>query len=672
MVPRARIESIGLEDDIGEHRAAARHQLPPAPAGVPERAGEMVGVLQLRKVLVALPAPARSTRTPARAAVREPYFVPASTPVLAQMQYFQENRERMALVVDEYGELMGLRDARGHPRGDHRQVHHLAALAAGALAWDRPTAATAEGSDAVREVNRALGLSLPTDGPKTLNGLIVEHLQDIPEADVVDQDRQRADGNRPRAGPRRSKRCEFSGRAETCRKYRGLRGLARRTSAFTKPPCNGHHPRSEDRRNLVGSTESRERDGNGSCGAPKGQRNQLHLGGQGQGRQDHARRDARRRRGRRSTHAAPAGHHGRQGQEAASAAAAARSREKDIALFTRQLATMMKAGVPLLQAFDIVGKGASQPGGGEAADRHQDRSRDRLRRSPRRSGSIRCTSTPCSATWCGAGEQAGILESAARPPRDVQGKDPRHQVEDQDGAVLSDRDHRGRVHHHRGDHDFRDPGVQAGVHELRRRPAGADADRDGDLGLLRRVLVHHLRRSSAAASTASSRRGSARWRCRSSWTGSMLQRAGVRRPGAQSRPSRAGRARCRPCSPPACRWSRRSTRSGGAAGNYVYYRSHQADPGRSLDRHQRSPWRCRTPNVFPNMVIQMVVDRRGNRRARRACSARSPTSSRPRSTTRSRRCRRLMEPMIMVVLGTLIGGMVIAMYLPIFKMGQAV
>ena len=71
------------------------------------------------------------------------------------------------------------------------------------------------------------------------------------------------------------------------------------------------------------------------------------------------------------------------------------------------------------------------------------------------------------------------------------------------------------------------------------------------------------------------------------------------------------------------------------------------------------------------MVLQMVAigEEAG---ALDGMLARSPTSSRPRSTTRSTRCRRLMEPMIMVVLGTLIGGMVIAMYLPIFKLGQAV
>ncbi len=53
-----------------------------------------------------------------------------------------------------------------------------------ALSWGDDGSATADGAMAVREVNRALDLELPTDGPKTLNGLILEHLQDIPEANV--------------------------------------------------------------------------------------------------------------------------------------------------------------------------------------------------------------------------------------------------------------------------------------------------------------------------------------------------------------------------------------------------------------------------------------------------------------------------------------------------------
>jgi len=116
--------------------------------------------------------------------LEEPYYVPASTSALAQLQYFQENRERLALVVDEYGELMGLvtlEDIIEEIIGKFTTTLPSALP----LAWDENGTATAEGAMPVREVNRALGLSLPTDGPKTLNGLIVEHLQEIPEADVA-------------------------------------------------------------------------------------------------------------------------------------------------------------------------------------------------------------------------------------------------------------------------------------------------------------------------------------------------------------------------------------------------------------------------------------------------------------------------------------------------------
>ena len=72
-----------------------------------------------------------------------------------------------------------------------------------------------------------------------------------------------------------------------------------------------------------------------------------------------------------------------------------------------------------------------------------------------------------------------------RPARDLQGKDPRHQGQDQVGAVLPDLGHHRRDRRGLGHHGLGHPGVQAGVHELRRRPAGADADRDGHLRLLR-------------------------------------------------------------------------------------------------------------------------------------------------------------------------------------------
>ena len=183
MVPRAKIESIKLDDDmdtIVRQLVTSYHQRLPV---FRSALGEVVGVLQLKKVLAALPT--RTLDKPTlESMLGEPYFVPATTPVLAQMQYFQENKERMGLVVDEYGELMGLVTLEDILEEIIGKFTTSLPSAGPALAWDPSGAATAEGTMPVREVNRALGLSLPTDGPKTLNGLIVEHLQDIPEADV--------------------------------------------------------------------------------------------------------------------------------------------------------------------------------------------------------------------------------------------------------------------------------------------------------------------------------------------------------------------------------------------------------------------------------------------------------------------------------------------------------
>ena len=182
MVPRSRIESVTLEDGLSKvsHQLATSHHM-----RLPvfrNHEGELAGVLHLRRILGPLHAGMLSEKT-IDEVLEEPYYVPASTTVLNQLQYFQENRASLALVVDEYGELMGLvtlEDILEEMIGKFT----TSLPAAMPLAWDEHGAATAEGAMPVREVNRALGLALPTDGPKTLNGLIVEHLQDIPAADV--------------------------------------------------------------------------------------------------------------------------------------------------------------------------------------------------------------------------------------------------------------------------------------------------------------------------------------------------------------------------------------------------------------------------------------------------------------------------------------------------------
>ena len=182
MVPRARIESVCLEDGmetVSRQLASSYHMRLPV---YRDHEGNLAGVLHLRKIMRALHA-AELDEAALLEVVDEPYYVPATTSALSQMQYFQENRERVALVVDEYGEVLGLvtlEDIIEEIIGKFTTT----LPSAGPLSWDDDGTATADGAMPVREVNRALGLELPIDGPKTLSGLIVEHLQDIPEADV--------------------------------------------------------------------------------------------------------------------------------------------------------------------------------------------------------------------------------------------------------------------------------------------------------------------------------------------------------------------------------------------------------------------------------------------------------------------------------------------------------
>jgi Mg2+/Co2+ transporter CorB len=183
MLPRTRIESVCLEngmETVSRQLATSHHMRLPV---FRNHEGDLAGVLHLRRILSALYAGSLDEQALLEV-LDEPYYVPATTPVLSQIQYFQENKERLALVVDEYGELMGLVTLEDIIEEIIGKFTTSLPSAAPLLAWDDEGTATAEGTMPVREVNRALGLSLPTDGPKTLNGLIVEHLQDLPEGDV--------------------------------------------------------------------------------------------------------------------------------------------------------------------------------------------------------------------------------------------------------------------------------------------------------------------------------------------------------------------------------------------------------------------------------------------------------------------------------------------------------
>ena len=224
-------------------------------------------------------------------------------------------------MVDEYGELMGLVTLEDILEEIIGKFTTSLPSAGPALAWDEHGTAAAEGTTPVREVNRALGLSLPTDGPKTLNGLILEHLQDIPEADVSIKI-----GNVPMEivhapGPDGQNRANLPpGRG--CGKYRAVRGLGATFHALQKPP-GGASCSARSREELQGAGMAT------AAAAAKGPR-KLTFAWEGKDKagKTHPRRDARRRRGRGQRDAAPPGHPRHQGQEAGASAAAARSRRR--------------------------------------------------------------------------------------------------------------------------------------------------------------------------------------------------------------------------------------------------------------------------------------------------------------------------------------------------------
>ena len=180
MTPRSRIEGIDLDassEEIRREIATCNHTRLPVYRG---RLDELVGVVHVRKVLN------RADRAEIDAAtiseiMKEPYFVPIETGLLAQLQNFQDQQDRFALVVDEYGELMGLvtiEDILEEIIGEFTTQSPFQAAD-----WKRQEdgSVVVDGAASLRDLNRQLGYDFPVDGPKTLNGLILEHLQEIPE-----------------------------------------------------------------------------------------------------------------------------------------------------------------------------------------------------------------------------------------------------------------------------------------------------------------------------------------------------------------------------------------------------------------------------------------------------------------------------------------------------------
>lgn len=183
MIPRQEISGIDVQDnwdDILDQLRQTPHTRLPVYDG---ELNNLQGILHMKRVAQEL---ARGTLTRERlieiARSREPYFVPEETALNVQLSQFQRNRRRLAFVVNEYGDIEGLvtledilEEIVGEFTSDpvtatHKDVH-----------VERPGVYIINASATIRAINRALQWQLPTDGPKTLNGLLLEQLETIPD-----------------------------------------------------------------------------------------------------------------------------------------------------------------------------------------------------------------------------------------------------------------------------------------------------------------------------------------------------------------------------------------------------------------------------------------------------------------------------------------------------------
>jgi len=181
MVPRPQIHALDLSGKpslLRQQLATSYHTRLPVYEGSPD---QILGILHLKNV-VGLMQEGEIDPESIRPLLRKPYFVPAGTSLLTQLTQFQADRQRIGLVVDEYGELKGLCTIEDIVEEIIGEFTTTAPEAGEGVKREADGSVTVDGMASLRAINRRLGTRFPLDGPKTLNGLIVDHLGDIPEA----------------------------------------------------------------------------------------------------------------------------------------------------------------------------------------------------------------------------------------------------------------------------------------------------------------------------------------------------------------------------------------------------------------------------------------------------------------------------------------------------------
>jgi Mg2+/Co2+ transporter CorB len=184
MVPRSEIYAIDINDDW---KSIVRQLVKSPHTKVMlyrDSIDDAVGFLHARDALRLL-AKEQFNKSSLLRAAKEIYFIPEGTPLNVQMAKFQQNKERIGLIVDEYGDIQGLitlDDILEEIVGDF-----TTSVTTGPSDDVHPQpdgTYLVEGSASIRELNKEMEWNLPTDGPRTLNGLILEYLEEMPEPNI--------------------------------------------------------------------------------------------------------------------------------------------------------------------------------------------------------------------------------------------------------------------------------------------------------------------------------------------------------------------------------------------------------------------------------------------------------------------------------------------------------
>jgi Mg2+/Co2+ transporter CorB len=183
MVPRNDIIGIDLDEDwldiLAQLRISQHTRLPIYRGSI----DNVEGILHLRKVLNIF-AESQPDKPKLLQAADQVYFIPEGTPLNKQLLNFQQQKIRIGMVVDEYGDIQGLVTLEDILEEIVGQFTTDLAAADKDIIPQNDGSYLIDGSTSIREINRTLGLELPTEGPKTLNGLIVEHLETIPDSGI--------------------------------------------------------------------------------------------------------------------------------------------------------------------------------------------------------------------------------------------------------------------------------------------------------------------------------------------------------------------------------------------------------------------------------------------------------------------------------------------------------